>query len=88
MCSLGWEREDVPLLIGNVSSQICLWTGRQFLCLEMFLGADVSSCGLSPGTALWLSGKRKKKKKHKKGNSSGKEISENFKRQRSQDVPL
>lgn len=76
----------MPLLIGNVSSKICLWTGRQFLCLKIFLGADDSSCGLSPGTALWLS--EKKTKKQKKGNSSGKEISENFKRQRSQDVPL
>lgn len=55
------------------------------LSLKIFFGADVSSCGLSPGTALWLSGALSGKKK--KGDSNGKEVSESFKRERNQDVP-
>lgn len=40
----------------RVLTDLTLGTGRQFLCLKILLGADVSSCGLSPETALWLSG--------------------------------
>lgn len=56
------------------------------LSLKIFFGADVSSCGLSLGTALWLSGALSGRKK-KKGDSDGKEVSESFKRERNQDVP-
>lgn len=39
-----------------VLTDLSLDTGRQFLCLKIFHGADISSCALSPGAALWLSG--------------------------------
>lgn len=56
------ERENASLLCSvgiylnvNVSSHICLLTEQDnSSCLTIFLGADVFSCGMSPGTALWL----------------------------------
>lgn len=49
----------------RVLTDLSLDTGTQFLCLKIFLGADVSPCGPSPGTALWLSGVYAGEKKQK-----------------------
>lgn len=49
----------------RVLADLSLDTGTQFLCLKIFLGADVSPCDPSPGTALWLSGVYAEGAKHK-----------------------
>lgn len=68
--SLDQEREDAAPLrsvgpgsdcecysVPGLASQICLCMGEDnSLSLKIFFGADASSCGLNPGTALWLSG--------------------------------